>query len=93
VFYTLAIETTFNASIALIQQGDPRVSGHWFLIAGVSDDLTAENINAFGKTNKASWSFTIDLWGASFQERTSTVLYPAACMVGNWKDKVVVWKV
>ena len=92
-FYTLAIDTTFSASIALVKQGDPRVSGHWFLIAGASDDLTASNINAFGKTTTASWSFTVDLWGASFQKRTTTVLYPAACMVGNWTDKVVLWKV
>jgi len=93
-FYTLAMDKTFNGSIALVQQGEnPRESGHWFLIAGALDDLKTENINVFGaKAPKSSWSFTIDLWGASFQKRKTTVAYPATCMVGEWKHKVL-WKV
>ena len=92
-FYLLAIDKDFNSSVGLVQQGeDPRLSGHWFLVAGVKEDLVTEKINVYGARDNLGWLFTVDLWGASFKGVKSTLLYPAGCMVGEWKHKVL-WTV
>jgi hypothetical protein len=92
-FYVLAMDKEFNASVALVQQGEnPRESGHWFLVAGAKEDLVTEKINVFGEKKQLGWLFTVDLWGASFKGVESTLLYPGGCMVGEWKHKVL-WSV
>jgi hypothetical protein len=93
-FYLLSTKSGFNASIGLVRQGDPLWSGHWFLVVGVKSDLKEENINSLQsvidkKELKRSWCFVVDLWGAAFQKVSDTVGYPAFCVAGDWKKKIV----
>lgn len=92
-FYLLATDRAFRSSIALVKQGDPGMSGHWFLMAGVKADLLDQNLNRFGaKQLQNSWTFIIDLWGAAFQKYDNAVYNPAQCIAGDWKPSLV-WKV
>lgn len=96
-YYLATTKLGFDASIALVRQGDPRWSGHWFLVAGVANDLAVENINSLEdalskKKLKKSWCFVIDLWGAAFQKAKTTVGFPAFCVAGDWKMKLM-WTV
>lgn len=89
-FYKLVMDEEFKASIGLVQQGEPGMSGHWFLVAGVKEDLLDDNINPFGtKAPKRAWCFVIDLWGAAFQHIEETVHYPAQCIAGDWTHKIL----
>jgi hypothetical protein len=100
-FYLLCQEAKdkgFTASIGLVRQGEPRWSGHWFLVAGVQSQLKEENINSYkdvvNKSElKRSWCFVIDLWGAFFQQAKTTVGYPAFCVAGDWGEIKILWTV
>jgi hypothetical protein len=95
-FYYLCIDNCFTATIGLVKQGNPKTQGHWFLVAGVAEDLRTENVSslqdvASGRDRTRSWCFVIDLWEAMFQGAASTIAYPAACVAMDLPIEIV-WK-
>jgi hypothetical protein len=80
VISLLSDKPAFKSSLDVIRQGDPHVSGHWYVLANREGDPT------YGRKLTEN-EFLIDLWGAILRELPTTVLdsrssYPKADYAG-----------
>jgi hypothetical protein len=76
----LSAHPAFKSSLDVIKQGDPHVSGHWYVLANRERDIE------YGRKLTEN-EFVIDLWGAILRELPTAVLdaqssYPLADYAG-----------